>query len=106
MRDATRGDEHQRRSPFYKIIVLTLTAILVGALSSLAAIGFVELVGWLNNVLLVSPRSRVQFEAHTWLVPVATVIIPATGGLMVVVLIHKLAPANRALGPPGVIQAV
>ena len=106
MRDATRKAEPQRRSPFYKIIVLTVTAIVVGALSSLAAIGFVELVGWLNNVLLVSPRSRVQFEAHTWLVPVATVIIPATGGLMVGVLIHTLAPANRALGPPGVIQAV
>ncbi len=106
MLDSTRGEEHQKRSPFYKIIVLTLTAIVVGAVSSLAAIGFVELVGWLNNVLLVSPRSRVQFEEHAWLVPLATVLIPATGGLMVGILIHKLAPGNRALGPPGVIQAV
>lgn len=106
MLDSTRGEEYQKGSPFYRIIVLTTTAIVVGTVSSLAAISFVELVGWLNNVLLVSPRSRVQYEEHAWLVMMATVVIPATGGLIVGFLIHKLAPANRALGPPGVIRAV
>lgn len=100
MPDATRAEEHQRGSPLYKIIILTLTAIIVGAISSWAAIEFIELAGWLNKVLLVSPRSRVQFEEHPWLMPMATVLIPAAGELMVGILIHKLAPANRAIVRP------
>jgi chloride channel protein, CIC family len=100
------GIEEPQAGPFFRIVALTVTAILVGAASSIAAIGFVELVGWLNNVLLVSPRARVQFEEYVWLVPAATVLVPAAGGLIVGVLVYNLASIRRPPGPPGVIRAV
>jgi CIC family chloride channel protein len=78
----------------------------VGTAGSLAAIGFVELVGWLNHVLLVSPRTRVQYEENLWLVTAATVLVPVLGGLFVGLLSSRLTAVKGALGPAGVIRAV
>ncbi|MDC0948379.1 chloride channel protein [Gammaproteobacteria bacterium] len=91
---------------FYRIVVLTLSAVVIGALVALAAIAFIDVVGWLNDVLLVSPRTRVQVQDPAWLVPAATVLVPTIGGLLVGLLIQRLSPEARPLGPPDVIQSV
>jgi CIC family chloride channel protein len=91
--------------PLLRIAVLTGAAVSVGAAASLAAIAFVELVHWLNAALLVSPRTRVQYETVPGLVPLATVAVPTLGGLLVGLLLAR-SPERRPLGPPEVVRAV
>jgi len=95
-----------RGAPLVRMAVLTLTACLVGAAASLAAIVFLDLVELLNDALLVSPWARVQHDDAPWLVAAATVSVPALGGLLVGLLLRHLSPARRQLGPPDVIAAV
>ena len=99
-------EEPDTGPPVTRVVLLTLVGVVVGAASSLAAVGFVELVGWLNGVLLVSPRTRVQYEEHAWLVTAATVLVPMLGGLVVGLLSSKISAVIGALGPAGVIRAV
>ncbi|HSR71446.1 MAG TPA: chloride channel protein, partial [Kiloniellales bacterium] len=91
---------------YYRITVLTVTALSVGLAVSFAAIAFVESVAWLNDALLISPRVRVQYERVGWLVPAATVLAPTAGGLLVGLLLTRLAVDRRPLGPPDVVRAV
>ena len=77
----------------------------VGAVASLAAIGFVDLVLLLNEWLLISPRSRFMQE-NAALLLAATVCVPAAGGLVVGLVHHYLVPERRPHGPPDVIRAV
>ena len=77
----------------------------VGALASVAAIGFVDLVLLLNEWLLISPRSRFMQEDETLLL-VATVCVPAAGGLVVGLVHRYLVPERRPHGPPDIIRAV
>ena len=74
-------------------------------MASLAAIGFVDLVLLVNEWLLVSPRSRFMQDDRTWLL-VATVLVPAAGGLVVGVVHYRLIPERRPHGPADVIRAV
>ncbi|MFN2362081.1 MAG: chloride channel protein [Marinobacter sp.] len=67
----------------YQISMVTAVAIIVGAAASLAAIGFVDAVHYLNDRLLSSPYARIQAEYGARLVSVATVMVPAAGGLVV-----------------------
>ena len=92
--------------PAYRAGILTLCAIGVGTLASLAAIGLTEAVFWLNDILLIAPRARVQLDAQGYLVPVATVLVPVLGGLVVALVMRHLSPVHRPLGPPDVIEAV
>lgn len=71
-------------------------------LVSLSALVFVECVRWLNTLLLISPRARVQF-ADPELLAVLTVLVPTAGGLLVGVLLHRVSAEKRVLGPPDVI---
>jgi len=95
-----------RARPVARILILTLTALGVGAAASFAAIAFVELVSGLNSVLLVAPRARVQWEGLPWLIVLATLLVPTLGGLVVGLIHRHLSPARRPLGPPDVIRAV
>ncbi len=92
--------------PLYRITVLTVTALTVGAIASLLAIAFVDGVTWLNHVLLISPRARVQFEDVGWLVPMATIAVPTAGGLLVGLLLTQFSREKRPLGPADVIRSV
>jgi len=76
----------------------------LGAIVSLLAIGFVEAVLWLNEALLISPRSRVQLDDPR-LLAVLTLLVPSLGGLAVGLLLYRWSPARRGLGPPDVIRA-
>ena len=79
--------------------------VLVGAVASLAAIGFVDLVLLLNEWLLISPRSRFMQEDARLLL-LATVCVPAAGGLIVGVVHRYFIPERRPHGPPDLIRAV
>src|SRR6056297_276621 len=92
--------------PVIRMVILTATALCVGAAASFAAIAFVELVSMLNSALLVAPRARVQWEALPWLITLATLLVPTLGGLCVGLLHRHLSPGRRPLGPPDVIRAV
>ena len=86
-----------------RIASIAVLGIVAGTLASLAAIGFVELVALLNDWLLVSPRSRFMAGDPHWLT-VATICVPAAGGLIVGVL-HRYMPDRRPHGPPDIIRA-
>ena len=92
--------------PVARMAILTVTALVVGAAASFAAIAFVELVSMLNAALLVAPRARVQWERLPELVIAATLLVPTLGGLAVGLLHRHLSPERRPLGPPDVIRAV
>ncbi len=95
---------HTPRHTLTRIVSIAVLGIVTGALAALAAIGFVELVAALNELLLISPRSRFMTDNAEWLL-VATVCVPAAGGL-IVGLIHRSIPERRPHGPPDVIRAV
>ena len=88
----------------YRIAVLSLLALVVGSLASLAAIAFIECVSWLNDALLISPRTRVQVQ-NPLLLSVATILVPTLGGLVVGILIHRVSAEQRPLGPADAIRA-
>ncbi len=98
-----RGDSTQRAATRALPVVMLLGAV-TGLAVALLAVGFVTAVFRLNDLLLISPRSRMMAVDGTW-VAVATVVVPTAGGL-VVGLLHHLIVEHRAHGPPEVIAAV
>lgn len=90
-----------RKAP-YRFMILTLMGCGLGTLVSLSALLFVECVRWMNTVLLISPRARVQvLDAN--LLTIATLLVPTLGGLLVGVLLYRFSAEKRVLGPPDVI---
>ena len=89
----------------YRIVALSLMAVLVGFAVSLAAIAFVESVAWLNQILLISPRMRVQYESNPLLLVAATLLVPTVGGVLVGAMFTWLSHEHRSLGPADVVRA-
>ena len=87
-----------------RIASIAVLGIVTGALASLAAIAFVELIAVLNEWLLISPRSRFMVDDAQWLL-LATLCVPALGGL-IVGIIHRFIPERRPHGPPDLIRTV
>ena len=87
-----------------RIATIAVLGLVVGVTTSLAAIGFVELVFLLNDWLLIAPRSRFMVDDARLLL-LATVCVPALGGLVVGVL-HRFIPERRSHGPPDIIRSV
>lgn len=61
----------------YQIGTVTVLAIVVGAVASLAAIGFVEAIHFLNEQLLISPYAHVLAEDQHMLVVAGVLVAPA-----------------------------
>lgn len=93
------------RQTVYQVIMVTVVAVAVGAVASLAAIAFVEAVLLLNDYLLVSPYARIQAEDRPLLVIAATIAVPASGGLIVGLIVRWFVKERRALAPPDAILA-
>ncbi|MCG6657952.1 chloride channel protein [Halomonas campisalis] len=87
-----------------RFLGLVMLGAIIGAVAALLAVGFVAVVLWLNDLLLISPRSRMMVESPGVLV-VATLAVPALGGL-VVGLLHRGIPEQRPHTPADVIAAV
>lgn len=98
-------DQTGLRQIVYQILIVTVVAVLVGGCASLAAIGFVEAIYYLNDVFLVSPYARIQAEGQRWLVAGATVAVPTLGGLLVGLIVNRFVQEKRPLGPPDSIIA-
>lgn len=90
----------------YRIAVVSVVAVVVGGVSSVSAIGFVEAFQWLNHQLLVSPYARIQWGDQPQWVMAATVAVPTLGGLVVGLIMRYGASVRRALTPPDAILAV
>ena len=89
----------------YQIGMVTVVAIAVGSAASLAAIGFVDAVHYLNDRLLMSPYARILAEDQPGLVATATILVPTIGGLIVGLVVHFLVQEKRGLAPPDAILA-
>ncbi|MEO9588616.1 MULTISPECIES: chloride channel protein [Marinobacter] len=89
----------------YQIGMVTVVAIAVGSAASLAAIGFVDAVHYLNDRLLMSPYARILAEDQPGLVATATILVPTVGGLIVGLVVHFLVQEKRGLAPPDAILA-
>ncbi|MDH3691304.1 MAG: chloride channel protein [Gammaproteobacteria bacterium] len=87
-----------------RILRITAFGILTGAAASLAAIVFVEIVAQLNNLLFISPRSRVLAGETPWLT-LMTIVVPTAGGLVVGLLCRYIAE-DRPHTPSDVIRSV
>jgi CIC family chloride channel protein len=90
----------------YRIAVMSLVGLTVGAAASLASLAFIDALFWLNNALLVSAYSRIQYEAQPALLMAATILVPAVGGLIVGQIVRRFVAERRGLGPPDAILAV
>lgn len=86
------------------IVKVLIFGVIIGAVASLFAIGFVESIKWLNNLLWLTSHSRQAVppqSAFNWLI----IGVPACGGLIVGLLI-KLIADQRPHNPSDIIQAV
>ena len=103
---ATSAPAWLSQTAIYRILVLSVVGVAVGTGASLAAIGFVEALTWLNDLLLVSPYARIQYETQPGLVTAATVLVPGLGGLLAGLLVRYGVAERRGLAPPDTIYAV
>jgi CIC family chloride channel protein len=86
-----------------RVSTLTLLGLVVGGVVGVLAVGFVEAVLRLNDLLLISPGSREAMLDREWLA-MMTIGVPAAGGL-VVGLLSLVLPKDRFHGPPDAIRA-
>ena len=87
-----------------RIVRVLFFGVVLGAIASLFAIGFVDMVKWLNSVLFVTFRSRQAVSPESGLA-MLLFLLPAVGGLLVGLLI-RLIPNKRPHAPADVIRAV
>ena len=87
-----------------RIVRVLFFGVVLGAIASLFAIGFVDMVKWLNSVLFVTFRSRQAVPPESGLA-MLLFLLPAVGGLIVGLLI-RLIPNKRPHAPANVIRAV
>lgn len=88
-----------------RILILMTLAITTGAVVSIAAIVFAEWLDRLNDLLLISPWSRIQHDSSRvplWLI---TLLVPTAGGLLVGLLLRYGSTEGRPLGPADAILA-
>lgn len=86
-----------------RAVGVSTRGLVVGGVASLATLGFVAAIHWLNDLLWISPRSRMMAAEWPWL-PVATIAALVAGGLIVGLIAHWLLPRDSPDGPPDVIE--
>ena len=88
------------------MIGLPILSVAIGAVVATAALGFVEAVEWLNDVLLVSQSSKSNFVGSRTFLIGMTLLVPTAGGLLVGAMFTWLSGEPKPLGPSDVIRAV
>ena len=86
------------------VVAIAILGLAIGAVTSLAAMLFVDVVALLNDLLFISPASRQETESSALLVLV-TVLVPTVGGLVVGTL-NQFIPEKRAHAPADIVRAV
>ena len=87
-----------------RIVSVTVLGLVTGVLASLATVVFLQAIELMNDWFLISAESRAMAAGTDWLL-VATIAVPALGGLAVGLVSLKI-PGKRAGGPQDVIEAV
>ena len=93
-----------RGSPVDSLLLVAL-ALVVGAVAAYGAIGFIFLIGWVQDVFYGFNHFKVYStlpQLPWWRI----VFAPALGGLLVGLLIWRFLPEQRKYGPDDVMQAV
>jgi CIC family chloride channel protein len=85
---------------------IILLGLLVGFVTSVAAISFTTAVYTLNDIMLVSEYSRFRSDTHPLTLQALSLFIPMMGGIAVAILIFRIDPRRRPSGPPDVIKAI
>lgn len=91
---------------FQRIVILATLGSVIGAVVSLLALLFVEGVHWLNQNLLISPSARILHSENSLFLNIATILVPALGGLLVGLIIRYTISVRRGLGPSDSIWTV
>ena len=86
------------------VVAIAILGLAIGAVTSLAAMLFVDVVALLNHELFISAAARQTLHSPVLLVLV-TILVPAVGGLAVGTL-HQLIPERRAHAPADIVRAV
>lgn len=88
----------------YSMLIVALIGLVVGTISSFATVGFVDLVNWLNRLLLISSESRTGVQPGT--LTLITILVPTLGGLIVGLILRFGVKTGKSLGPADSIYAV
>ncbi len=103
-------DDNERDSKYYGVVVTILLlaglGCAIGVVVSILAIGFLEGISWMNAEFLISPHERIQLATSPLLLSLATVMVPAVGGLLVGFMVYYFVSVRRPLGPPDTILVV
>ena len=86
------------------VVAVAILGLAIGAVTSLAAMLFVDIVALLNDLLFISLASRREAE-NPVLVVVLTLLVPTAAGLVVGAL-HQCIPERRAHAPADIVRAV
>ena len=86
------------------VVAIAILGLAIGAVTSLAAMLFVDVVALLNEQLFISPARRQGLESPVLLILV-TILVPTIGGLVVGTL-NQFIPEKRAHAPADIVRAV
>ncbi len=87
-----------------RLLAVTVFAATIGGVSSAAALLFVQSLDYLNDLFLISSRSRMM-ESNSIKVMLFTVAVPAVGGLVVGLIVQFLIRTQTPEGAAEVIRA-
>ena len=99
-------DRANLKAILVRIGILAALGSVIGTLVSLLALLFVETVLWLNQVLFISPSTRIQYADNKLFLNLFTILIPTAGGLVVGLILRYFVSVRRGLGPADAIWMV
>ncbi len=92
------------KKTIHSLLAISLSGLVVGLIAAFSTIGFVELVGYLNDILYVSASSRATLDSsHLWWI---TIAVLSLGGLLVGLILQYGVENGAQTGPADTIFAV
>ena len=99
-------DKANLKAILVRIGILAALGSVIGTVVSLLALLFVETVLWLNQILFISPSTRIQYADNKLFLNLFTILIPTAGGLLVGLILRYFVSVRRGLGPADAIWMV
>ena len=99
-------DRANLKAILVRIGILAALGSVIGTVVSLLALLFVETVLWLNQILFISPSTRIQYADNKLFLNLFTILIPTVGGLVVGLILRYFVSVRRGLGPADAIWMV
>ena len=95
---------HSARKTLQHLVTISLAGLIVGLIAAFATAGFVELVSYLNDLLMVSASSRADMDSGE--LALITIAVLTIGGLAVGLILRYGVEQRAPLGPADTIYAV